>query len=143
MTRIDFYTLGETYQSDRLGFACRLIEKIRRQGLRILVYCPDFTQARALDLLLWNFSDESFLPHGLVGRVDAELTPVLISPDGEPASEHQVLINLGLEVPAFFPRFERVCELIDRTPEVILAGRRRWAWYKDQPFRLEHHRIDS
>jgi DNA polymerase-3 subunit chi len=143
MTRIDFYTLGKPYPGDRFHFACRLIAKIRRQGLRVLVHCPDANQARAFDRLLWTFEDQSFLPHGLIGQVDPELTPVLISPNGQPESEHQTLVNLGLEVPDFFARFHRVCELIDQTPEVLQAGRRRWAWYKDQPHRLEHHRIET
>lgn len=142
MTRIDFYTLGQGYPGDRWQFACRLITKIRAQGLRVLVHCPDARQAQALDRLLWTFDEDSFLPHGLIDRVDAELTPVLISPNGEPHSEQQVLVNLAFEAPAFFSRFERVCELIDQTPEVLKAGRRRWAWYKEQACRLEHHRID-
>ncbi|MBK5968248.1 MULTISPECIES: DNA polymerase III subunit chi [Thiorhodovibrio] len=140
MTRIDFYTL-EAGRGDRFQFACQLIEKIRAQGLRALVHCPDAAQARALDRLLWTFREGSFLPHGLVGEVDVELTPVLISPDGQPAQEHQVLLNLALDVPEFFARFQRVCELIDQTPEVLAAGRRRWAWYKQQSCQLEHHRI--
>ncbi|EIC21909.1 DNA polymerase III subunit chi [Thiorhodovibrio frisius] len=143
MTRVDFYTLGKQYPGDRFHFACRLIGKIRSQGLRVLVHCPDAGQAQALDRLLWSFDEGSFLPHGLIGRVDAELTPVLISPNGEPQAEHQVLVNLGLEVPAFFSRFQRLCELIDQSAEVRKAGRRRWAWYKEQSCRLEHHPIES
>ncbi|WPL16034.1 DNA polymerase III subunit chi [Thiorhodovibrio winogradskyi] len=141
MTRVDFYSLEPSFRGNRFDFACRLIEKIRTQGLRVLVHCPDIAQARALDRLLWTFRDEAFVPHGLVGQVDAEWTPVLISPNGEPVVENQVLINLAQEVPDFFSRFQRVCELIDQAPRVLTAGRQRWAWYKQQSVRLEHHRI--
>ncbi|MBK1648491.1 DNA polymerase III subunit chi [Rhabdochromatium marinum] len=141
MARIDFYTLGPKYRGDRLRFACQLIEKIRTQHWRILVHCPEAALAQTLDQLLWSFRPDSFLAHGQLGRVDPELTPILISPNGEPEQERQVLINLGLEVPAFFSRFERVCELVDQTPQVLAAGRRRWAWYSQQSLTLEHHRL--
>jgi len=139
--RIDFYTLSERYPGDRFQFACRLIAKVRGQGLRVVVHCPRVDEARAFDRLLWSFDLGSFIPHGLIGRVDVALTPVLISPNGEPESEHQVLVNLALEAPPFFSRFQRVCELVDQTPEVLAAGRRRWNWYKGQACRLEHHWI--
>jgi DNA polymerase-3 subunit chi len=143
MTRVDFYTLDPGYRGDRLGFACRLIEKIRARGLRVLVHCPDSGEAQSLDRRLWSFREDSFIPHGRVGQVDATLTPVLISPNGEPATEQQVLINLALEAPAFFARFARLCELLDQRPEVLEAGRQRWKWYQQQGCPLAHHRIGA
>lgn len=143
MTQVDFYTLAPGYPGDRLGFACRLIEKIRAQGLRVLVHCPDVTEAGNLDRLLWTFREDSFIPHGQVGQVDAALTPVLISPAGEPTTEQQVLINLALEVPGFFPRFTRLCELLDQRPQVLEAGRQRWKHYQQQGCALAHHRIGA
>ena len=70
-------------------------------------------QAQHLDRLLWTFKDQSFLPHGLVEKTDLELTPILIGQGEPPMGNTQVLINLGSEVPAFFERFERLCELVD------------------------------
>ena len=141
MTRIDFYVLKDGSTVDRFGLSCRLIERIRAEDRRILVHCPDRSQAQQLDRLLWTFREDSFLPHGLVGETDPELTPILISADGEPRGEDQVLINLGLEVPEFFSRFERLCEPLDQDPAVRAAGRKRYAYYRDCGYPLQHHQV--
>ena len=142
MTQIDFYVLKQGAPGNQLALTCRLVEHIRAsRGFRILVHCPDQTQARELDRLLWTYRDESFLPHGLVGETDPELTPILISTDGQPEDEHQVLINLGTEVPEFFSRFERLCEPLDHDPVVRDAGRKRYAYYRDCGYPLKHHEV--
>lgn len=149
MTRIDFYVLKEGSRSDRFGLSCRLVDRIYRSaaagGLppRVLIHCPDTAQARHLDQLLWSFREDSFLAHGLVGETDPELTPILISSDGQPEAEDQVLINLSAstEAPPFFSRFERLCEPLDHQPEVRQAGRKRYLYYRDCGYPLEHHQV--
>ncbi len=141
MTRIDFYSLETDSGGDRFVLVCRLVERIRATGARVLVHCPDPEQARHLDRLLWTFREESFIPHGLVGKTDHDLTPVLISGDGSPESEDQVLVNLASDAPAFFGRFERLCEPIDHDSAARLAGRERFRYYRDRGYPLEHHTI--
>jgi DNA polymerase-3 subunit chi len=141
MTRIDFYSLDADSGGDRFLLVCRLVERIRANGARVLIHCPDPGQAQHLDRLLWTFREDGFLPHGRVGQTDPELTPVLISGDGSPDAEDQVLINLSSEVPEFFGRFERLCEPIDHDPATRLAGRERFRYYRDRGYPLEHHRI--
>jgi DNA polymerase-3 subunit chi len=141
MTRIDFYVLADGATGGRLHFTCRLTERARADGQRVLIHCADMDTARQLDRLLWTFRDDSFLPHGLVGETNPAYTPVLISTDGEPAAEDQVLINLSPQVPKFFSRFERLCEPLDQTPVVLKAGRDRWKYYKDCGYDLSHHEI--
>lgn len=145
MTRIDFYTLQPDSPGDRFILTCRLLERVRADGLRVLVHCPDTELARHLDRLLWTYREDSFLPHGIVGPasqpLDLSLTPILISGDGSPESETEVLINLASEVPPFFSRFERVCEPIDQDPAVRDAGRARYRFYRDTDCILEHHGI--
>jgi len=141
MTRVDFYSLDPASGGDRFLLACRLVERIRTSNLRVLIHCPDAELSRHLDRLLWTFREDSFLPHGIVGRTDPALTPVLIGGDGIPESEDQVLINLANEVPGFFSRFERVCEPIDHDAAVRAAGRERFRFYKDRGYPLEHHQI--
>ncbi|MCF7989900.1 MAG: DNA polymerase III subunit chi [Thiohalocapsa sp.] len=141
MTRIDFYVIKDPGRGDRFAFTCKLVERVRAQGLRVLIHCPDPDQAKHLDRLLWTFREDSFIPHGLVGDTDPELTPVLIGADGEPQQEDQVLINLGTEVPEFFSRFERLCEPLDQDPQVRRAGRTRYAYYRDCGYPLAHHEV--
>jgi DNA polymerase-3 subunit chi len=141
VTRIDFYVLADDVRGDRLTLTCRIAERAHGQGNRVLIHCPEAGLARQLDRLLWTYREESFLPHGLVGETNADLTPVLISTDGEPAVEDQVLINLSAEVPEFFARFERLCEPLDRDPAILHAGRTRWKYYNDCGYDLKHHEV--
>ena len=141
MTRVDFYSLEPDSRGDRFILACRLVERIRAQDLRVLILCPDREEARHLDRLLWTFRQENFLPHGLVGSVDAELTPILISPDGSPESECQVLLNLARDLPNGWERFERLCDLVDNDPALRQAGRARFRAYRERGHEPTHHRI--
>jgi DNA polymerase-3 subunit chi len=143
MTRIDFYSLTEDSGGDRFLLTCRLVQRARSDGLRVYIETADAPTARQLDRLLWTFRDESFLPHGMVGETDPDLTPILIGIAEEmaPQSTGQVLINLGLGVPATLDRFERLLEPIDLDPEVRAAGRRRYAHYKGLGYPLEHRQI--
>jgi len=143
MTQIDFYVVKDARRGDRFDFTCRLVERVRKDRLRVLINCPDQRQARHLDRLLWTYREESFLPHGLVGETDPVLTPVLISADGQPDSEDQVLINLDTrpEVPPFFSRFQRLCELLDQDAAALEAGRTRFAYYRDCGYPLRHHQV--
>lgn len=141
MTRIDFYSLEPDSSGDRFLLACRLVERIRSEHLRVLIYCPDREQARHLDRLLWTFREDSFLPHGVVGSVDTELTPVLISSDCNPEIESQVLLNISDEIPHCIERFERVCEALDNEEAVRTAGRERYRHYRAKGFPLSHHKI--
>ncbi|WP_295880968.1 DNA polymerase III subunit chi [uncultured Thiohalocapsa sp.] len=141
MTRVDFYILADGARGDRLTLACRIAERAHGEGRRVLIHAPEPNLARQLDRLLWTFRDASFVPHGLVGETNPAYTPVLISSDGEPATEDQVLINLSPGVPEFFARFERLCEPLDHDPTVRQAGRTRWKYYKDCGYALKHHEI--
>jgi DNA polymerase III subunit chi len=143
MTQIDFYTLEPDSPGDRFQLVCRLVERARAANKRVLIHCPDPTQAQHLDRLLWTFRQESFLPHGILGQpgLDAALTPILISPDGSPESECQVLINLAVEPPPFFERFERLCEPLDSDPSVRADGRERYKRYRERGYDLKHHPV--
>ncbi len=141
MTRVDFYILADGADGDRLDLTCRLAERIHAKDHRMLIHCPDVESARRLDRLLWTFRDGSFLPHGLVGETNPAFTPIIISTNGEPAAEDQVLINLSPIVPEFFARFERLCEPLDHDPAVRQAGRARWKYYRDCGYNVQHHRV--
>lgn len=140
MTRIDFYSIDN---GDRWLLACRLAARAQADKLRVLLHCVDNERARQLDRLLWTFREDSFVPHGLLGEVDAALTPVLIGPLDQAPEECGVLINLELAVPEGFTRFARLCEPLDNDPAVLSAGRARWAHYRAAGYPLNHHRIGS
>jgi DNA polymerase-3 subunit chi len=146
MTQIEFYTLEPTSPGDRYLLVCRLAERALGLGLRVLIHCSDGDQARHLDRLLWNYREDSFLPHGPVHRADPPtdlgLTPILIGQDGTPETEDQILVNLTPGVPGFFERFQRVWEPLDQDPETLAAGRDRFRAYRDRGYPPEHRKVD-
>jgi DNA polymerase III subunit chi len=141
VTRIDFYTLTEDSPGDRLLLTCRLVQRAHGEGLRVYIETPDDQTARTLDQLLWTFREDSFLPHGLVGETDAEITPILIGRGPGPSESAQVLVNLGFEVPVAMGGYDRLLEPIDHDPEVRTAGRRRYARYKALGYAPLHHKV--
>lgn len=143
MTRVSFYVLGEAGASARLLLACRLTEKIYRQGQRVHLHCASEADCTHLDELLWTFRQGSFVPHASVGETD-DPAPVTLGADNPPeAADCDVLVNLGAEVPLFFSRFERVAEIVDGSPEERANARRRYQFYRDRGYPLETHKIES
>lgn len=142
MTRIDFYLLQEQAQGNRFTLACRLVEKAYRQQHRIFIYTASQEESQHMDRLLWTYRQDSFIPHGLLHKVDTALTPVLIGHEDDAGNEHDVLVNLSNKVPAFFSRFERLAEPLDQTPELVTAGRERFRYYRERGYPLNHHEIN-
>ena len=97
----------------------------------------DREQAEALDRLLWQFRPSSFLPHGLVGSEHTET--IAIGWGQDPDTHNDLLINLHLEIPAFFSRFQRVAEVVTQDPDSLSALRKSWTFYKDRGYQLEKH----
>ena len=144
MTRVDFYILPVAEPHGALRFACRLAEKAFQGGHRVYLHGASEAQARALDELLWSFREGSFVPHDLaLGTAPAPDCPVAVGTGTDPGEHHDVLVNLGEEIPSFFARFERVAEIVLNEPEARAESRRRWAFYKDRGYALQHHDMQS
>ncbi len=141
MTRVDFYILQPATNGNRYTLACRLTEKAWRQRHRILISVANDEELRHMDRLLWTWREQSFIPHGIHGKADSRLNPILISSGSEPADEHEVLINLRPEVPEYFSRFERVAECVDQDEAQKAAGRKRYKFYRDHGYPLNSHQI--
>lgn len=141
MTQVDFYILEADAAGDRYQLACRVAEKARQAGQRVLIHTPVEAEQRHVDGLLWTLWENSFIPHGQLGSDDPELNPILIGDGGQDHSEHQVLINLAAEVPVFFSRFERLIECVDHDEQTKSASRERFRYYRERGYPLETHKI--
>ncbi|MCO8161458.1 DNA polymerase III subunit chi [Pseudomonas sp. 21LCFQ010] len=139
MPQIDFYILPSPASEARLDFACKLTEKAWRLGHRVYLHCSDAAQRDDLDARLWRFKGESFVPHG-----DAETdhqAPVVLGL-GDAAGEHRdLLINLDLQIPAFFKQFARVAEVVIEDPAVRQAARTCFRSYREQGYAPQDHRL--
>ena len=139
MTRVGFYIVQAEAPQARLQVAARLADKAFQSGHAIFFNCASRDQAEAMDELLWTFRADSFLPHGLVGSEDADR--VVIGWGQEPQHSDDLLINLNLDVPAFFSRFHRVAEIVSQDPQSLSALRASWSFYRERGFALEKHDI--
>ncbi len=72
MTRVDFYILQPAAYGNRYTLACRLAEKAWRQQHRILISVTNDEELRHMDRLLWTWRAQSFIPHGIYGKSDAD-----------------------------------------------------------------------
>lgn len=143
MTQIDFYILSHTTLEARFDFACRLAETILRKQYRIHVHCDDETQARAFDKHLWEFREDSFVPHALLDEQTTPPSPVTIGWQTMPPPGVEVMLNLALEIPQGFSQFERVAEIICQHQAMLTAKRDCWQTYKSRGYLVKSHQIDN
>lgn len=142
MTRIDFYILRDRADQACPLFACRLADKAYQLGHQIYIHTESEAQTRQLDDLLWTFRPGSFLPHAIAGAaLEEPVPPILLGHAAEPPGDPQVLINLAIEVPLFFSRFERVAEVIDADATRKLQGRERYRFYRERGYELSTHNL--
>ena len=144
-TRVSFYVLSGAKPTTRLGYACRLAEKAYKLHHRIHAHASDAGMAQALDVLLWTFRQGSFVPHAMLTSSSHLNSPVTIgfagiSTPGEPPSA-DLLINLAVDVPAFFSRYARIAEIVDSSPESREAGRARHRYYREKGLEPETHEV--
>jgi DNA polymerase-3 subunit chi len=135
MTQIDFYIHTE----DKLKTACQLVAKAFERKLKVAVVTPDAATTQLLDRALWTQAQISFIPHC---RADSPLlqdTPVVVDHE-QPALPHDdVLINLGVERPQHFSRFQRLIEIVSRDDADKAAARQRFKFYRDRGYDIRTH----
>jgi len=142
VTQVDFYILADSEPKARLEFACRLVEKVYKQDHHIYIHTDSEATSKEIDLLLWTFKVESFIPHHLLSDESAP-APVAIGHGDNTGKgcgdHHDVLINLCEEIPDFFSRFERCVEIVIQQPEVLESTRKHFGFYRERGYPLNTH----
>lgn len=134
-TKVEFY-LHETKGQNTLLFACRLLEKLYHQALRIHVQLEDQDKLSQLDRLLWTFNDISFLPHDL----ENEAAPIFLSLKN-PASRFDILMNLSSQFPTHFADFSKVIEFVLPDPTMQQLARTKYRQYRNANCELTTYKI--
>jgi DNA polymerase-3 subunit chi len=132
MTRIDFHFNAP----NKLAYTCRLVRKAHGAGNRLVIFGRDRKLLAELDEQLWTFASLEFLPHCFAGDTLANETPILLADTDTVTAHHDVLVNLDLERPEFFSRFERVIEVVTPQEADRRAARERWKFYKERGYPL-------
>ena len=141
MTQVDFYILGNNATSDRFQLTCRLTEKAYQEGHRVMIATESDRDAKVINDMLWTYREQSFIPHDL-DTDSSKHAPVLIASNLQHTDEHDVLINLGTEIPACFGQFERLLEPVDKDEQHKIAGRKRYRYYRDCGYSINNHEIN-
>ncbi len=140
MTRISFYVGQSNNLQARLLLACKLVEKGLAQAMHIYIHTDSAATSARLDELLWTYNDQSFIPHAFAPCTDPQVL-VQIGHAYEPMEHCDFLINLSNETPEFFPRFERMAEILDQEEPILLAGRKRYQFYRNRGYTLDYHQL--
>jgi DNA polymerase-3 subunit chi len=126
-----------------LRVACQLSTKAYARGLRITVYCPDSETAARFDRLLWMTPSIGFVPHCAPGDPLAAETPVIVDCSGDNLLHDEVLLNLRVESPPFFGRFQRLIEIVSLEDEDRRAARSRFRFYRDRGYEIRTHDLSK
>ena len=140
MTAIEFHV----NVSDKLHYSCRLLRKAYRSGANAVVTATPELLLQ-LDKVLWSYSGTEFLPHCRSDSAAATTaaTPILLAEQLDVYPPGSVLINLGLQVPGGFERFERFIEVASSSEDDRLAARERWKHYRDRGYALKRHELPA
>ena len=136
MTEILFYHLTESKLEDALP---PLLEKSLERGWRVAVQMRDPERRDGLDVILWTFREESFLPHGTDESEGFDRQPVLltVSPDNLNAATVRFFVD-GAE-PEAVDGYDRIVLMFDGYDQAELAAARaQWKRLKGEGHKLTY-----
>ena len=138
MARADFYLIDKPrFRDDPLLLVCELVKRAYTAEQPTLILARSQEQADELDAKLWEFDEDSFIPHQIAGDDDDALTAVLIAPPGVETADRNLVVNLRDECAE--GTFERVLEVVAADSAERDGSRVRWSEYKRRGFELTKH----
>ncbi|MEO8039490.1 MAG: DNA polymerase III subunit chi [Betaproteobacteria bacterium] len=139
MTQIDFYT----HVSNKLQTACLVCSKALGRGMRVMILTPDADTTDKVDRMLWTHPATGFIPHVRARHRLAATTPVIVDHELAGVERDELLLNLRLDTPDVFSRFQRLVEIVSIEEQDIAAGRQRFRWYRDRGYEVRAHDISQ
>ena len=104
-----------------------LLQKTLERGWTAVVRSGNAERVAALDIALWTYIDESFLPHGTNQDGDGELQPVYLTDGDEVPNGAGVLFLVDGAETQDYASFTRVVHLFDgRDGDAVSHARRQW-----------------
>lgn len=139
MPRADFYLIGKPrFIDDPLLLVCELTKRSFAAGKPVLILTRDLAQAELIDGRLWDFEDDTYLPHQIAGQdEDDEDTPILVVTPDTDTPDRPYIINLRDE--PFHGTCERVLEVVPADPAARDPLRQRWRDYQARGFEMFKH----
>jgi DNA polymerase-3 subunit chi len=130
LPEVGFYHLQRSALEPALG---RLLEKVLAAGHRAVVQASSAERIDALNLALWTYGRDSFLPHGTREDGDPDEQPIFLTagPDHPATADVLVLVDGAEAEPG--PRITRCVYLFDGNDETaVRRARELWRSWKDR-----------
>jgi DNA polymerase IIIc chi subunit len=152
MTPISFYQVAESTPAAIDATLPGLLQKAYGSGQNILILAPTAERAQRLEEGLWGglgaLEPESFLPHAIIGKGNAEAQPILIANTeeytefAEYAAQRLPLVLAGAEAPlpsllAMQPT--RLFYMFSAAPHDTARARELYKIYKTQGHPLKYY----
>lgn len=130
MTELLFYHLESKKLEQVLPV---LLEKTIQKGWRAVVQVANESQISTIDDLLWTYSEQSFLPHGLASDDLAASHPIVVTDQPDNVDKREARFFVGSARPtAQSNDYERLIYLLDgHDPEAMQNAREDWKALKD------------
>lgn len=133
-----FYVLESTETAQRDAFITKLVNKIYSENRLCDIRCGDDQETQRLDIALWQFRPEAFIPHAIALEVSAPIQ-LWVQRVSEPCED--VLLNLHTDFAEDFKQYTRTLEVLDQSEALIERGRERWRQYKALGIEPTIHKI--
>lgn len=128
MAEIRFYHLQTRTLDQALP---EIVQKALSAGHRIVIRTPGEAEVERINILLWTFRADSFIPHGGAKDGHAALQPVWITAGNDNPNNAGVLILTGGLEEAALEGYSLACDIFDgRNTDNVTAARQRWKNYK-------------
>lgn len=116
-----------------------LIEKTLERGWRAVVQAGSEERLNAIDLALWTYADDSFLPHGTAKAGSAAEQPVYLTVGDETPNGAGVRFLIDGAVPQSYAGMVRIVFLFDgHDSDAVAAARGQWKAAKDAGCKLTY-----
>lgn len=105
----------------------QLLEKTLARGWRAVVQAGSDERLAALDIALWSYRDDSFLPHGTAALGSSARQPVYLTTGDDTPNDAGVRFLVDGARAASFEGFARFVYLFDGAdPEAVAIARDEW-----------------
>lgn len=123
MAEVYFYHLTRSRLDQALP---DLLEKVRAKPWRALVRGRDIEKLKQLDTALWQYKEDSFLAHGLIGENHDADQPILLTNQLDNVNHAEILLlaDGAKTTPQEVALYTRVCLMFDGNTETELTAAR-------------------
>lgn len=136
MTEVLFYHLTESKLDEALP---ALIEKSLERKWRVAVEFTDPDLRDELDIHLWTYRDDAFLPHGTDDGEEPERQPVLLTVLKDNINKANIRFFVNGATPGSLEGYDRGILMFDGyNPEEVEAARGEWKRLKAEGHALTY-----